>query len=112
MAKRSRYAILFEGETQTFEATAHEAAKKAARLAARGTLKRSGSMWEQPENAKLPGKVTLRDEAGKTVMSCAPSIVSPSAARAGRHVRYTFSRCTINPAFKRQLRRRKQKKRS
>jgi len=109
VAKRSRYTILFEGETQSFEATAHEAAKKAARLAARGTLKRSGSMWDQPENAKFPGKVKLLDEAGKTVMNCAPSIVSPSAARAGRAVRYSFSRCTITPTFKRQLRRRKRK---
>lgn len=108
-AKRSRYTILFEGEAQSFEGTAHEAAKKAARLAARGTLKRSGSMWDQPANAKLPGKVKLLDDAGKTVMNCAPSIVSPSAARAGRSVRYTFSRCTINPAFKRQLRKRRRK---
>ena len=107
MAKRSRYTIEFGKERETFEGTAHEAARKAARLSARGTFKRSGTIHNQSENAKFPDKVRLLDESGVVVMNCRPSIVSPGAARAGRRVRYTFASCTIKPGFKRLLRKRR-----
>jgi len=110
MAKTKRYVIVFGREMLTVDGTAREAAKKAARLAARGTLNRGGTIYEQPENAKMPDKVKLLDEDGGTLMNCRPSIVSPGAARAGRRVRYTFANCSITPKFKRELKARKRRR--
>ncbi len=91
------------------EATPHEAAKKAARLAARGDLRRDKTIYEQPDNARMPDKVRLLDDTGAVLMTCGPSIISSGAARAGRRVRYTFARCSIKPGFKKLLRKRRRR---
>lgn len=109
--KRSKFTLEWSGPRETFEATPREAAKKAARLAARGTLNRGGSIYEQPSNMVLPGPTKLIDEAGSTVMTCRPSVVSSGAARRGARVRYSFAKCTIKPGFKSQIAPRKRKKR-
>jgi hypothetical protein len=92
-------------------ATPHQAARQAARFAARGTLVRTKGMWDQPEDMQLPEKTTLVDDHGAVLMTCAPSVVSTGAARAGRRVKYSFARCTIKPAFKKLIHKTKRKKR-
>lgn len=109
--KRSKFTIEWSGTRTTFEATPRDAAKKAARLAARGTLNRGGSIYDQPTNMMPPAPSKLIDEAGSTVMTCRPSVTSVGAARRGARVRYSFAKCTIKPGFKSQIAPRKRKKR-
>jgi hypothetical protein len=111
MTEKRAYKLRIGKREKAIVATPHQAAKEAARFAARGTLVRGGSMWDQPKDMQLPEKVALVDESGATVMTCAPSIVSPGAARRGARVKYSFARCSIKPAFKKLIRKRRAKKR-
>ena len=99
--------LLRSGEkiVKVFEATAHQAAREAARFASRGTYIRTKTMHEQPEGAHGGVAVKLVEaKSGDVMMSCAPSL-RPRSTR-GR-VSHTFARCDIKPAFKRLIKRRR-----
>jgi hypothetical protein len=103
------FTIKFGKRTRTFTGTPREAAREAAKLAARGTFDRSKTIYQQTGDAELPARTMVLDERGAVMMTCQPSIVSPRAARAGRRVRHTFAQCTIAPGFLRPKRGRKRK---
>ncbi len=96
--------------TKEIIATPQQAAREAARFAARGTLIRTASIYNQPANMELPTPVSLVDEAGATVMTCSPSVVSNKAIKAGRRVKYSFAQCTIKPGFKKLIHKTKRKR--
>lgn len=114
MAEKHKYELRIGRpvkRTKEIIATPQQAAREAARYAARGTLVRTASIYDQPKNMELPTPVSLIDESGAVVMSCQPSILpSSKAMKSSRGVKYTFAKCTIKPGFKRLIHKTKRKR--
>ncbi len=105
IAKRI-YTLRHSGaQTKSILATPQQAAREAARFAARGTYIRSKTMWEQPEGAHGGKPVALLLD-GEVLMTCVPTL---SATRL-RTAKQMFARCDIKPSFKRQIKKRKKRR--